>query len=164
VFVSHDRYFVERLATRIVDVGYGKAQLYPGTYNEFLWSKAMGATGPPSPPQADATRARAAKEVKAAEPQTYVERKRDIAEQRKREKAFKSLRDRIAELEARIADREKNIKDLEAAMSSPGFYDDHVAAKPVVDQHQALMWEVGDLLNQWEMLQNEATEFADLKT
>ena len=39
IFVSHDRYFVERLATKIVEVGDGKATLYPGTYEAFLWSK-----------------------------------------------------------------------------------------------------------------------------
>src|SRR5688500_13361339 len=39
VFVSHDRYFVERLATKIVEVGDSKALLYPGTYPEYLWSK-----------------------------------------------------------------------------------------------------------------------------
>src|SRR2546425_2462135 len=39
MFVSHDRYFVERLATRIVEVGNGTAVLYPGTYTEFLWHK-----------------------------------------------------------------------------------------------------------------------------
>src|SRR5436309_570025 len=39
VFVSHDRYFVERLATKIVEVGHGRALAYPGTYTEFLWHK-----------------------------------------------------------------------------------------------------------------------------
>ena len=39
-------------------------------------------------------------------------------------------------------------------MAAPGFYDDRDAAKPVLDQHQALMWEVGDLMGQWEMLQH----------
>src|SRR4029077_4617548 len=38
-FVSHDRYFVERLATKIIEVGHGKALVYPGTYKEFLWHK-----------------------------------------------------------------------------------------------------------------------------
>ena len=46
----------------------------------------------------------------------------------------------IDDLEARIAEREKAIKDIEASMSAPGFYDDHEAAKPVIDRHQALMW------------------------
>ena len=39
IFVSHDRYFVERLATKIVEVGGGTALVYPGTYKEFLWHK-----------------------------------------------------------------------------------------------------------------------------
>jgi ATP-binding cassette subfamily F protein 3 len=39
VFVSHDRYFVERLATKICEVGHGTAVMYPGTYKEFLWHK-----------------------------------------------------------------------------------------------------------------------------
>src|SRR5437762_7324195 len=39
IFVSHDRYFVERLATKIIEVGHGTAIPYPGTYAEFLWHK-----------------------------------------------------------------------------------------------------------------------------
>src|SRR3984893_11217782 len=39
IFVSHDRYFVERLATKIVEIGSGTAVAYPGTYKEFLWHK-----------------------------------------------------------------------------------------------------------------------------
>ena len=39
VFVSHDRYFVERLATKVIEVGNGGVLVYPGTYKEFLWHK-----------------------------------------------------------------------------------------------------------------------------
>ena len=39
IFVSHDRYFVERLATRIIEIGGGRAESFPGTYPEFLWRK-----------------------------------------------------------------------------------------------------------------------------
>src|SRR5262245_33605023 len=39
IFVSHDRYFVERLATKIIEIGNGGALVYPGTYKEFLWHK-----------------------------------------------------------------------------------------------------------------------------
>ena len=60
---------------------------------------------------------------------------------------------RIAELEARIAKAEAGIKELEAQMSAPGFYENHETSKPVIDRHQALMWEVGDLMNKWETLQ-----------
>ena len=163
IFVSHDRYFVERLATRIVEVASGKATLYPGTYPEYLWSKenAAAATAP-KPVVSRAAPAAAVSPV--SETKSYEEQKRDSAERRKRERALKNLRDRIAELEARIADHERAIKELEATMTAPGFYDRHDEAKPVVDKHQTLMWEVGELLNQWEMLQGQSEAGGRLKS
>ena len=180
IFVSHDRYFVERLATRIVEVSAGKALMYPGTYTEYLWSKehggpaapsgrsapkaprALGAPGAPRAPGApSAPSAPGAPGASALPAKSYDEQKRDAAERRKRERARKTLRDRIAELETRIAELEASIKSLEATMSSPGFYDAHDQAKSVLAQHQALMWEVGELLNQWEMLQSEVEGSAD---
>src|SRR6185437_4725368 len=44
IFVSHDRYFVEKLATKIIEIGHGEAVVYTGTYAEFLWHKARGVT------------------------------------------------------------------------------------------------------------------------
>ena len=43
-------------------------------------------------------------------------------------------------------------------MAAPGFYGRHDAAKPLIDEHQALMWRVGELLSQWEMLTGEAEQ------
>ena len=101
----------------------------------------------------------------AAKPeQSYEDRKRDQAEKKKRERAYKALKDRLAELEARIADREKQIKDVEQTMAAPDFYSDHEKSKPVLARHQALMWEVGELLGQWEMLQNETEQYPDIRS
>ena len=163
VFVSHDRYFVERLATKIVEVADGHALLYPGTYTEYLWSKdnaARPSTKPASAPSPPSTPSAPGK----ASPKSYEAQKREAAERKKRERAFQSLRDRISDLETRIAAHEAAIKELEGTMSAPGFYEAHDQAKAIIDRHQALMWEVGELLNQWEMLQAEADEYADLKT
>jgi hypothetical protein len=38
-------------------------------------------------------------------------------------------------------------------MATPGFYDDLVASREVIDRHQSAMWDVGDLMAQWEALQ-----------
>jgi hypothetical protein len=40
-------------------------------------------------------------------------------------------------------------------MAAPGFYDLREQAESVVTRHQALMWEVGDLMNQWEALHSQ---------
>ena len=39
-------------------------------------------------------------------------------------------------------------------MASPGFYENREAAQPIVDRHQELMWQVGDLMHRWEYLQS----------
>ena len=59
----------------------------------------------------------------------------------------------MADIEARIAELEQAMKDIEAAMSAPGFYENRDQAQPLIDRHQTLMWEVGDLMHQWEELQ-----------
>ncbi len=185
IFVSHDRYFVDKLATRVVEIGNGQALLYPGNYEEFLWSRkqreaggdarglAPAATKPSSrriSPRRNGghgeghhggTVGRGPTPETVAAPKrdgnqpTYEERKRADAEARRLKKAADARRKRIEDLEARIADREQAIKDIEASMSAPGFYEDRDAAKPIIDRHQALMWEVGDLMHQWEELQTD---------
>jgi ATP-binding cassette subfamily F protein 3 len=179
IFVSHDRYFVERLANRIVEVGGGDAHSYPGTYEEFLWKKSQPAGG--ARPAAGGTVARDRPQAASRKPQaaaTPAEKKHGTgvlstdareahAEGRKAEaevrrqaqiaarrldRAAKAHQARIADLESRIASCEATIKQLEAEMSSPGFYDNRAAAQPVIDRHQALMWQVGDLMHQWEAL------------
>jgi ATP-binding cassette subfamily F protein 3 len=187
IFVSHDRYFVDKLATKIVEIGGGGALVYPGTYEEYLWSRRQrdaGAeartSGPMMPTEARGAKkavrelgtsmpavARSAKvggngkgtnpPAAKAQPQAaYEERKRQEAEARRERKAADARKRRIDELESRIAEREQAIKDVEATMSAPGFYDNHEKAKPVLDRHQSLMWEVGDLMSQWEALQQDS--------
>jgi ATP-binding cassette subfamily F protein 3 len=49
VFVSHDRYFVDKLATKVIEVGGGEALLYPGGYEDFLyWKKSLAALPTPA--------------------------------------------------------------------------------------------------------------------
>src|ERR1700757_1608221 len=42
VFVSHDRYFIDKLATRVFEVGGGKIEIFPGNYEDYLWRKQGG--------------------------------------------------------------------------------------------------------------------------
>ncbi len=55
----------------------------------------------------------------------------------------------------RVHGQEKAVKDLEAQMASPGFYDQRARAEQAGEEHKKLMWEVGDLMGQWEALQAE---------
>ncbi len=183
IFVSHDRYFVERLATRIIEVGNSQAIVYPGTYKEFLWHKEHP-EGQAGQPVGEVGRAEKVERVRHAgkgqgdrrgqgrqlrpvhgSPASPVpsreEKKRSDAEARKRQRQQQAHRARIDDLEARIAACEAAIKEIEQTMAAPGFYDDRAAAQPIVDRHQSLMWEVGDLMHQWEELQSAADRAAE---
>jgi ATP-binding cassette subfamily F protein 3 len=176
IFVSHDRYFVERLATKIIEVGNGTATVYPGTYKEFLWHKenpqvvraeGRGAEGAGRAGRAGGSE-RAGGAGRAGAPgaggdggrnrppdrPTHEEKKRADAEVRKQQRAAQERRSEIDRLEQQIAECEAAIKAIEQTMSEPGFYEDRPAAQPIVDQHQALMWKVGELMHQWEELQS----------
>ncbi len=43
VFVSHDRYFIDKLSTRVFEIGDGKVEIYPGNYEDYQWRKQGGA-------------------------------------------------------------------------------------------------------------------------
>jgi ATP-binding cassette subfamily F protein 3 len=170
IFVSHDRYFVERLATKIIEIGNGSAVVYPGTYREFLWHKAQPRSsgqdgrdkqdGQDRKQQARQQQSSGARDQKNAKPAQqppkpkvdHAEKKRADAEARREQKIAQARRAKIDELEAKIAVCENAIKEIELTMSAPGFYDDREAAQPVIERHQALMWEVGDLMHRWEEL------------
>jgi ATP-binding cassette subfamily F protein 3 len=186
IFVSHDRYFVEKLANRIVEVGHGQLHSYPGRYEEFLWSKAQAAAGndgrraatsapspgtkasrgagPLGPGKPPAARAAApggngggpgTGKPGRETPEDRERKRKEQIEARRRDRADKALKAKVAELEDQIASCEASIKELEQTMSSPGFYDDRSAAQPIVERHQALMWEVRDLMHKWEELQTQ---------
>jgi ATP-binding cassette subfamily F protein 3 len=174
IFVSHDRYFVDKLATKVIDIGHGDAVVYPGNYEEFLWSRRQRSAPPPAAevrgpksevrgPKSEVRSAKSSQQpgdgprTSDAGPRhpSFDQKKRADAQARKARKEAEARQKRIADLEARIGQAEAAIKDLEAQMSAQGFYDNHETSKPVIDRHQALMWEVGDLMNQWEALQAE---------
>jgi len=199
IFVSHDRYFVEKLATRIVEVGGGEIHSFPGRYEEFLWRKERGAgswqPAADSKPQAAVNRQAAGRPQRPPgtrqpsggnqrpgagartptpgtqkQPATATSappsddrqtRRQAQIESRRRDRAAKALKNKVAELESRIGACEAELKQLETSMASPGFYDDRAGVQPVVDRHQALMWEVGDLMHQWEELQGQLEDADD---
>ena len=96
-----------------------------------------------------------------AKPQTagHAENHRQKQNQnRRQERKLRAIQSRIADLEGRIADREQAVQKLEAEMAHPDFYNDKTAADAAISRHQRLMWEVGDLMGQWEALQQVDTD------
>src|ERR1700735_1804867 len=115
VFVSHDRYFIDKLATRVFEIGDGKVEVYPGNYEDYLWRKQGG-----NVKQNEAIR-RQLKEVETAPetPQNGNHSSADAAPAKaKRLNPIKrkKMEDRIRELEGEINRAETAIARCETAL------------------------------------------------
>ncbi len=130
VFVSHDRYFIDKLATRVFEIGDGKVEVYPGNYEDYLWRKQGG-----DKKQNESIR----QQLKIAEPVLETptngnQASGDAAPKAKRLNPIKrkKMEDRIRELEAEISRAETSIAQCETALQ------DFVSAEESQRQAQEL--------------------------
>jgi len=111
VFVSHDRYFIDKLATRVFEVGGGLVEVYPGNYEDFMWRKQGGAEAL----QESVIASQAAPQpTNGNQPQTQNEAKAKRLNPIKR----KQMQDRMGEVEQEISHLEDAITRCETALQA----------------------------------------------
>jgi ATP-binding cassette subfamily F protein 3 len=167
LFVSHDRSFLNRLATRIWEVRDGSVVDTPGNLDAWeyhcraalqLGAEAATSPAPPSPRPGERGPGRggAAQDDAAREGITERERRRLEAESRNARLAReRPVRDAIARIEARIAELEAAQKAAEGALADPALYQDFVRARPHIDALAAARAELERLYGEWEARQHE---------
>jgi ATP-binding cassette subfamily F protein 3 len=100
IVVSHDRGFIKRVGTKILEVSKGQVRLYPGTYEEYVWSVQQDLSREES-----ATPAAAATTKAADKPENWKEAKKKIERDlRMCEKKIFDTEKEMQRLEARIAE------------------------------------------------------------
>ena len=114
VFVSHDRYFIEHLATRVYEIADGTVHVFPGNYADYLWRKQGGAERTPTLDDVLASVAPAETIPLAARSAPAAKRINPIKLQRMQEQA-KQLEGRIAELEGEMQTAEIRLSDFVGA-------------------------------------------------
>ena len=121
VFVSHDRYFIDRLATRVFEIEGGELHDYPGNYEDYLWQKEGNApradepeTGPEPAPAASAF---GNGNGDAKDPDAQTKRLNPILVRRMHERG-EELEEGIARAEAEIASCELELADFKSAEES----------------------------------------------
>ena len=147
VFVSHDRYLLDQLSTKVAEIADGHIQVHWGGYPDFIRAK-----------EADL-------EPKKLETPVSVEKKEVVLSKAPAEgKAFsknkaRAIQERLKEVEMTISETEIGIDSLEGRMSVPGFYDDDQAAADVVKTHEDLKAKLKALYAEWEELAQKASAF-----
>ncbi len=152
VFVSHDRHFIDGLATRIIEVEGGKLTSYYGDYeyylekkSSFVDSETLTASLAPSP-QSPAPGSR------PPVPASKDERQRQREGEKQRQREERQREKRLAELEREIEALERLLAELETRMADPAFFADHEAARLGGEEHARLSEQIAGLYGEWEKL------------
>jgi len=136
VFVSHDRYFIDKLATRVFEVEDGRVHVFPGNYEDYLWRKSGGG---PSP--ADALPAEAAPGSSEAAPEGKA------SERRVNPIKLRQMRERRAAIEVEVSQRETEIAGLEASLGNFVNVEETVRVNDLLNARRA---DLEALLKEWE--------------
>jgi ATP-binding cassette subfamily F protein 3 len=116
VFVSHDRYFIDGLATRVFEVGDGRVEVYPGNYEDYRWRKQGGA----AELQKAVTSAAVSQPPNGGNGNSGAPPPSSLESPGKRLNPIKrkQMEDRVHELEAEINRLEDTLAEYEAALQS----------------------------------------------
>jgi ATP-binding cassette subfamily F protein 3 len=143
VFVSHDRYFIDKLATRVFEVGDSRVEVYPGNYEDYRWRKEGGAE------QLQETVLRSSQSAQPVNGnQSQVAAASDKSKRLNPIKR-KQLEERVKELEGEISRTEGEIANCEAALQT------FVSADETTRQTQelsSLRSQLQKFLSEWEDL------------
>ena len=160
VFVSHDRGFIEQLATRVLELKPGQFKNYPGNYefymeqlakladNEGGESLARNTTHSSRVQDPLAPARNAPQESSQAGVQLSWE------EQKKLDAARRKIEKEVANLENKITELEEKKSALENKMADPAVYSNGEKAKAVQREIEAIAAEIEEVTLKWE----EATE------
>ncbi len=143
LFVSHDRYFVNKVASRVMELNSFGITNYLGDYDYYLYKKHL--SGSKTDPTATANLREETKEQR--DKQNYLESK----ELKRKERS--KLR-RKKELERLIQQHEERIKELEFNLTQPEIYQDHVKCLEINNDLEVLKKELDQYLEEWISLED----------
>ena len=141
--VSHDRYFINRVADRIIEMHPDGVKEYLGNYDDYLEKK---------------RREEAGLEEAAASGMTKTQLDKQRRKERLLREGKKALEKQLEAAEARIADAEKEIQDLEARMADPELYQRPDEARETARRHAELQAGMDALYEEWEALSEAVSE------
>jgi ATP-binding cassette subfamily F protein 3 len=134
VFVSHDRYFIDKLATRVFEIGGGEVQIFPGNYEDYLWRKSGKSLDLELP----------ATPANGATPSAAAVKERG---QRINPLKLEKLRQRCQALENEIAASEADIAAMEADLANFRSAEESIRiTQELADRRISLE----QLMNEWE--------------
>lgn len=147
LYVSHDRYFINRTAHRILDLTEGQFVNYVGNYDYYLekHDTVMAAIEASAPQNTDADNTVAAKAAESEVKLDWKAQKEEQARLRKKENDLKKCEEQIARLEARVS-------EIDTEMSDPAIGTQVAKLQELSKEQAACQEQLEKLYEQWEEL------------
>jgi len=146
LLVSHDRFFISRTATKIIDVRDKKVRLYKEPYSVYREIRLKEKSREAAP--VSAAEALKIQERRAKKEEEKAKRDEIMALRRQRRDLIRAM----TEIEEKASAGESRIVSLQEELSKPGIYDDYTKARPLLDELAQTKDEVGALYEEWERL------------
>lgn len=150
LYVSHDRYFINQTATRILDLTSGGLNNYTGNYDDYLEKKehpSVDSSGGFQTAPSDKASTAIPPVQKTAGKEDYLRQKEEQAKERKRQNQIKKIESRISEIESRI-------DELDELLGHEDIATDMKRLMEINTEHEALDEELLELMETWEELYN----------
>jgi ATP-binding cassette subfamily F protein 3 len=152
VFISHDRYFINRLATKVVEIRDGRLVIHLGGYDDYRAAVERPAgERTPAPTRSRDDRAPRERDGRGA-PDANAARSERARRRPRVDPTVRELRRRLDGLEAEIHTLEARLDELGRSLADPALYADGERARAVAQERQQAEEQVAWLLHEWETL------------
>ncbi|UOQ49096.1 ABC-F family ATP-binding cassette domain-containing protein [Gracilibacillus caseinilyticus] len=140
LFVSHDRYFINKLATHVLEMQHDKTTLYIGDYDYYVEKKQ------------EEQELAALKEAEQAETVKKTTAKSDFEQEKQLKKEQRKRDRRITEIENEIEALELEMEEIHHQLADPEVFQDHEKALELSNQEKAAQAKMDELMEEWESL------------
>ncbi|MGC2694506.1 MAG: ABC-F family ATP-binding cassette domain-containing protein [Candidatus Angelobacter sp.] len=148
VFVSHDRYFIDKLATRVFEIGNGRVEVFPGNYEDYLWRK-EGKADALEGSLASAAPSPSAAGKSADNDDGFQPAGPELRQKRLNPIKLKQMRERLQEVEEEIARLEAAIATAETALQNFVSAEETQRQTELLERSKA---EMENSMKEWEEL------------
>ncbi|WIG47587.1 ABC-F family ATP-binding cassette domain-containing protein [Bacillus halotolerans] len=146
LFVSHDRYFINRIATRVYELSPNNIEEYLGDYDYYTEKKTQ---------QLELEKMKQQEETEKATVAMKSDSKRSYEEEKEWKKKERQRLRRIEEIETTVQTIEEKISHNDELLCDPVVYQDHEKVQAIHADNEKLNQELENLLSEWEELSTE---------
>ena len=150
LFVSHDRYFINELANKIISVRDGHAKIYNGNYSYYLDEKAK---------QAAAVQEAKAEQTESTTSANQNKGKLSYQEQKARDSQKRKLERAVSDAEARIEKLENEEQEIQTEMANPDIAASFEKLGPLQEKLSAVQEQLDQANTDWENALEALDEF-----